>query len=79
VLGPPVVLEDAVDIEVLAELDLTGAGISSVVRTAALLAHREERSALRMSDLVVAVSRQFQREARLVPRELLGVHAEALG
>jgi hypothetical protein len=78
VLGPPVVLEDAVDIEVLAELDLTGAGISSVVRTAALLAHHEGRSALRMSDLVVAVSRQFQREARLVPLDLLGEHAEVL-
>ena len=79
VLAPPVVVEGAVDIEVLSELDLTGAGISSVVRSAALLAHHEGRSALRMSDLVVAVSRQFQREGRLVPRELLGEHAEALG
>ena len=78
VLAPPVVVEGPIDIEVLAELDLTGAGIATVVRSAALLAHHEGRTSLRMSDLVLAVSRQFQREARLVPRELLGEHAEVL-
>jgi DNA polymerase III delta prime subunit len=79
VLAPPVVVEGTVDLEVLAELDLTGAGIAAVVRSAALLAHHEGRTSLRMSDLVLAVSRQFQREARLVPRDLLGEHAEVLG
>ena len=78
VLAPPVVVEDDVDVEVLARLDLTGAGIAAVVRTAALVAHHEDRSALRMGDLVVAVSRQFQREARLVPHDVLGEHAEVL-
>lgn len=78
VLAPPVVTADDLDLDVLASLELTGAGIAGVVRTAALVSHHEGRSALRMDDLVVAVSRQFQREARLVPRDLLGEHAEVL-
>ncbi len=78
VLGPPVVLAEPVDLDVLTEVDLTGAGIAAVVRSAALAAYHDDRDALGMADLVRAVSRQFQREGRLVPRELLGSHAEAL-
>jgi hypothetical protein len=77
-LSPPVVLDELVDLDVLTELDLTGAGIAAVVRSAALAAHHDGRSALRMADLVRAVSRQFQRESRLVPRELLGTYADVL-
>ena len=77
-LSPPVVLDEFVDLDVLTELDLTGAGIAAVVRSAALAAHHDDRSALRMTDLVRAVSRQFQREARLVPRELLGAYVDVL-
>jgi ATP-dependent 26S proteasome regulatory subunit len=78
VLGEPVVLDGPVDLDVLTELDLTGAGIAAVVRSAALAAHHDSRPALRMADLVRAVSRQFQREARLVPRDLLAAYAELL-
>ncbi len=71
VLGPPVRLDDSVDVSVLAELELTGAGIASVVRSAALAVHHDGRDHLTMSDLAHAVSRQYQREARLVPPGLL--------
>ena len=59
-LSPPVVLDEFVDLDVLTELDLTGAGIAAVVRSAALAAHHDDRSALRMTDLVRAVSRHFE-------------------
>jgi hypothetical protein len=78
VLGEPVVLDGPVDLDVLTEVDLTGAGIAAVVRSAALAAHHDGRPSLRMADLARAISRQFQREARLVPRDLLGAYSEDL-
>jgi hypothetical protein len=73
-----VVLDGPVDLDVLTEVDLTGAGIAAVVRSAALAAHHGGRPSLRMADLARAISLQFQREARLVPRDLLGAYAEVL-
>lgn len=78
VLGAPVVLDGPVDLDVLCEIELTGAGIAAVVRSAALSAHHDGRGALQMADLVRAVSRQFQREARLMPRGLVDAYAEVL-
>ena len=75
-LAPPVALEEALDLDLLAALDLTGASIAAIVRSAALAVHADGRGALTASDVLMATSRQFQREARLVPRELLGRYAE---
>ncbi|MEA2371775.1 MAG: hypothetical protein QOH12_2169 [Solirubrobacteraceae bacterium] len=75
-LAPPVALEEELDLDLLAALDLTGASIAAIVRSAALAVHADGRGALTASDVVMATSRQFQREARLVPRELLGRYAE---
>jgi hypothetical protein len=71
VLGPPVRLDGSVDLAVLESLELTGAGIAAVVRSAALAVHHDGREVLTMTDLVGAVARQFQRESRLVPPGLL--------
>jgi ATP-dependent Clp protease ATP-binding subunit ClpA len=72
-LAPPVRTTEPIDLDLLAALDLTGAGIAAVVRGAALIAHAAGRDAVGPDDLVVAAGRQFRREARLLPRELLDV------
>ena len=74
VLAPPVALAEPVDVQPLASLDLTGAGIAAIVRDAALAAHGQGRSALSAADVLAAASRQFRREARLLPRELSGMN-----
>jgi SpoVK/Ycf46/Vps4 family AAA+-type ATPase len=71
VLGPPVWLDGPVDLAVLESLELTGAGIAGVVRSAALAVHHDGREGLTMADLAGAAARQFQRESRLVPPGLL--------
>jgi hypothetical protein len=72
VLGPPVALDGAIDLDALTALELTGAAIAAIVRSAALAVHHAGRTSLRMDDLREAAARQYQREARLVPRDLLG-------
>jgi hypothetical protein len=71
VLGPPVRLDGSIDLALLESLELTGAGIAAVVRSAALAVHHDGREGLTMDDLVGAAARQFQRESRLVPPGLL--------
>ena len=78
-LAAPVRLAEPVELERLAALDLTGAGIAAIVRSAALMAHAEGRDALTLRDILVATNKQFQREARLLPRELLGAYASLAG
>ena len=78
VLGPPVVLDGDIDLDLLTSLDLTGAGVATIVRSAALAAHHDHRGALTMGDLVRAVGRLFQREARLLPRDLVAAYAPEL-
>ena len=70
-----------IDIEVLQQLDLTGAGIFGAARGAALLASERRGASARigMADLVEAVSRQFQYEARLLPAAQLGAYAGLVG
>jgi hypothetical protein len=76
-LGPPVRLGANVDLDVLTRLELTGAGIAAIVRGASLSAggDTEDQAALDMADIVAAVRRQYQREARILPREQLGAYA----
>lgn len=67
--GAPV--ESGLDLVLLARLDLTGAGIAGAARTAALLAAAAGRSRIEARDVVRALARQYQREARvLMPAEL---------
>jgi ATP-dependent 26S proteasome regulatory subunit len=77
-LAPPVQLAEDLDLDLLAALDLTGAGIAAIVRSAALAVHADGRRALTVPDVLTATSKQFQREARLLPRELLGPYAGLL-
>lgn len=74
-LAPPVKLAESLDAAVLAALDLTGAGIAAIVRSAALAAHAAGRRSLTAADIIIATGAQFQREARLLPREQLGSYA----
>jgi hypothetical protein len=76
-LGPPVQLAEPVDVALLAALDLTGAGIAAIVRSAAL-AVPDGPAPLTVAGLVAATSKQFQREARLLPREQIGPYARFL-
>jgi hypothetical protein len=84
-LGPPVELAEPIDVDILAGLDLTGAGIAAIIRSAGLAAAENPASdtlgrpaPLTPADIVAAARRQFQREARLLPREQLGVYARLL-
>jgi hypothetical protein len=67
-----------VDLEALAELDLTGAGIVGAARTAALLAAEAQAGNITMAHVVQGVSRQYQREARVLRPTDLGRHAVLL-
>ncbi|HWO25314.1 MAG TPA: ATP-binding protein [Kofleriaceae bacterium] len=74
VFTPAIPLAPDLDLSTLSRLDLTGAGIVGAAQTAALLAVREE-SPLGMSHVVRGLVRQFQREARVLTAQDLGVHA----
>jgi AAA+ superfamily predicted ATPase len=66
------------DLSVLARLDLTGAGIVSSARVAALAAARVGASAIGIPHVIEAVTSQFQREARALTATDLGPYAGAL-
>jgi len=70
---------DHIDVTALAELDLTGAGIVSAVRTAALLAAAAGSPRLAMRQLTQGITRQFRTEGRLVPPAELAALAGAPG
>jgi hypothetical protein len=78
-LAAPVQVAEDLELERLAALDLTGASIAAIVRSAALAAHADDRDALTAADVLTATGKQFQREARLLPRELLGPYAALVG
>lgn len=67
-----------VDLDALARLDMTGAGITAAARTAALAAADGGGDAIAMRHVVRGVARQFQREARLLRPAELGPHAHLL-
>src|SRR5262249_15637467 len=77
-LPPTAPVDPAVDFDVLARLDLTGAGIVDSARVAALLAADESSPTITSRHLVRAVARQFQREARLLTASDLGVYGHLL-
>ena len=64
-------LEEGVDLDLLARLDLTGAGITGAARTSALLAAVDGCDAIGKWHIVHAIARQYKLEARvLIPAEL---------
>ncbi len=67
-----------VDLDALAELDMTGAAIVGAARTAALLAADAASPAITAAHIVAGVSRQFQRDARLLRPGDLGRYADLL-
>ncbi|GLF93369.1 ATP-binding protein [Streptomyces yaizuensis] len=68
-----------VDLDALARLDMTGAGIGAAARTAALGAADSGSAAIGMRHVVRGVARQFQREARLLRPSELAQYADLLG
>ncbi|MES4903523.1 MULTISPECIES: ATP-binding protein [unclassified Streptomyces] len=67
-----------VDLDALARLDMTGAGITAAARAAALGAADSGGATIEMRHIVRGVARQFQREARLLRPTELGPHAHLL-
>lgn len=71
-------LDGDIDFEVLERLDMTGAGIVSSTRMAALLAADEGTDVISMGHIAQAVSRQYQRESRVLSSaELSAIHLNA--
>jgi hypothetical protein len=67
------------DLEALADLDLTGAAIVAAARTSALLAADANHDEIGMRHVVQAVARQYQREARVLRPTELGLYADLVG
>ena len=67
-----------VDLDMLMQLDMTGASIVSAARTAALLAADENSPSISMAHVVRGIARQFHREARILPKSALGSHGSLL-
>ncbi|HEV7669572.1 MAG TPA: ATP-binding protein [Thermoanaerobaculia bacterium] len=76
---PEAPLDPQADLDALSRLDLTGAGIASIARTAALLAADEKSEAITMAHLVRATARQYRRETRILAPAELGEWAGLLG
>ena len=69
---PDAPLHPGVDLASLAHIDLTGAGIVSAGRTAALIAADTGSECITHEHLAAAIARQFHREARiLAPADLV--------
>jgi ATP-dependent 26S proteasome regulatory subunit len=66
-------IDGAVDLDELAQLDLTGAAIMSASRLAGLLAAAEPSETIRLEHIGEAISRQFRQEARLLRGRAIGV------
>lgn len=75
---PEAPLDGRVDLDVLACLDMTGAGIAGAARTAALLAAEQGAAHIHMAHVVQGVARQYLREGRLLTPAELGPHAALL-
>lgn len=76
---PEAPLAADVDLGALSKLDMTGAGIASAARSAALIAADSDRGVIGMRDVVAGIARQYQREARLLRPAELGRYAGLLG
>jgi ATPase family associated with various cellular activities (AAA) len=75
---PPASTENSLDLDVLAGVDMTGAGIVAVAQTAALLAASEGGTEIEMRHVVQATARQFRREGRILSPAELRQHAALL-
>ena len=71
-------MDPGIDFNLLARLDLTGAGIAGAARTAALLAADEGSKAISIKHVVRAIARQYRREARILAASELGPYAAFL-
>jgi len=81
-------LEEEIDFELLARLDMTGASIMNAAQTAALLAIESAKGGgnngaqanvtIKPEHVVQAIVRQYQREARLITASELGAYASLL-
>jgi hypothetical protein len=71
-------LSHGLDLDVLADVDITGAGIVAIAQTAALLAVSGGQPEITMRHVVQATARQFRREGRLLSRAELREHAALL-
>jgi hypothetical protein len=76
---PAAPLAGDVDLDALADLELTGAGIVAAARTAALLAADAGSESITMGHVVHGLARQYQREARVLRPTELGPYAVLLG
>ncbi len=68
-------LDQRIDFDLLEKLDLTGAGIVSSTRMAALLAAECGAEKITMEHVAQAVARQYQRESRLLSAAELGPYS----
>jgi SpoVK/Ycf46/Vps4 family AAA+-type ATPase len=64
-----------IDLDTLAELDMTGAAIAGAARSAALLAADAGSPTITAAHIVAGVSRQYHRDTRLLRPEDLGKYA----
>ncbi len=71
-------LDTALDLDLLSRLDLTGAGITSAARTAALMAAASGGTQITIGHVARALVRQYQREARVLMPAELGPYATHL-
>jgi hypothetical protein len=71
-------IDASINFEALSRLDMTGAGIVSSARTAALIAADEGSETITMSHTVRAIAGQFRREARILSATDLGPYAPLL-
>jgi hypothetical protein len=71
-------LEAGLDLDLLAKLDLTGAGITGAARTAALMAAADGGGQITIAHVAKALVRQYQREARVLMPSELGPYAALL-
>ena len=68
-------LAEEIDLDAMARLDMTGAGIVAAARTAALMAADERAEFIDMSHVVRGVARQYHRESRILTTAELGGYA----
>ena len=73
---PEAPLGPDIDLNTLAELDMTGAAIVGAARNAAFLAADADSSIITAAHVVAGVSRQYQRDSRLLRLEDLGRYAQ---
>jgi hypothetical protein len=73
---PDAPLASEIDLDTLAELDMTGAAISGAARCAALLAADIGSPVITAAHVVGGVSRQYQRDSRLLRVGDLGMYEE---